>query len=772
MNKDYELSNVSFTNKDFFDVYPELLQLAKRLSDKWDPTVSNESDPGVVLIKELALITDKINYIADKYALENNPRSVTQVENARQLYNLLGYYPEWYESAKVNLSMYWDGDPEVGRITIPKFTSVQDDKGEFIYTTLADISLPLDGSFATGDVEAIEGTYNRLIVNNSDIITLSMISDDQRIYIDNYNVAMNGIFITDSTGKIPWTQMRNINVAKSESTVYSFNVDIVTGKCYIQFPRDIHRLIGDGLIIHYILSKGESGNIPINYLTKLSVTSLEDTDENGDLISIDTKNIVVTNSGNTVRGKDPVSIDEMYENWKHIAGTFDTLVTLRDYNNAVKRLPDIVSNGFVCDRTNDVQCSYKVMYGTPEMPSTSTKIEKTLTAQDILNDIRAMILGDKEPDLVAYDLNKDGVISGVDLITARDILNGDYSDPEVDWSFKNIPGRVTPYDLKLYCLQSFPYDTIDNYQDYNSTFTILSDYDNEQFAVIWENQEFELNDNSTKKLVDALNDFQCISHTYKLPEPEKICMLKNKYVINLQIYPNQDLTKPQVVDLKRNICRAVYEQFSAYKVDFGEKISYDDLLDCIKEADSRIKTAVLDRLTFDTYAIMYKCVGGENGIEWFEIPVSDGAYNAFLEDERTLFCKRVNDEYEEYWDIWSKYWKRDKDIIKGYADEFRKEIVAKNILAGITPFIVDVGGGYPYAFNNRKQLDDYADHVKTNMFIPMVFTSDKGEYSITLRENEVIQFSSPNLLELRTYGPYIYYEYIGSRVDANTNYVL
>ena len=96
MKKDYELSNVSYTNKDFFDIYPELLQLAKRLSAKWDPTVSNESDPGVVLIKELALIADKINYIADKYALENNPRSVTQIENARQLYNLLGYYPEWY----------------------------------------------------------------------------------------------------------------------------------------------------------------------------------------------------------------------------------------------------------------------------------------------------------------------------------------------------------------------------------------------------------------------------------------------------------------------------------------------------------------------------------------------------------------------------------------------------------------------------------------------------------------------------------------------------
>ena len=328
MKKDYELSNVSYTNKDFFDIYPELLQLAKRLSAKWDPTVSNESDPGVVLIKELALIADKINYISDKYALENNPRSVTQIENARQLYNLLGYYPEWYQSAKVNISIYWDGDKEDGKyVTIPKFTAVQDADREFVYTTLSDITLPLDGTYASGEIEAIEGNYNRLVVNNSDVITLSMLSDDQRVYISDYNVAMNGIFVTDSTGTIPWTQVTNINIVESSTRSYSFNVDVVTGQCYLQFPRDIAYLIGDGLIVHYITSKGAEGNIPINHLSKLSVTTINTSDFEGNAVSLDAENIKITNTGNTFRGKNPVGIDEMYENWKHIAGTFDTLVT-------------------------------------------------------------------------------------------------------------------------------------------------------------------------------------------------------------------------------------------------------------------------------------------------------------------------------------------------------------------------------------------------------------------------------------------------------------
>ena len=41
------LSNLSYTNKDFQEIYPELLNYVKNISYKWDPTISNESDPGL-----------------------------------------------------------------------------------------------------------------------------------------------------------------------------------------------------------------------------------------------------------------------------------------------------------------------------------------------------------------------------------------------------------------------------------------------------------------------------------------------------------------------------------------------------------------------------------------------------------------------------------------------------------------------------------------------------------------------------------------------------
>ena len=36
------LSNLSYTNKDFQEIYPELLNYVKNISYKWDPTISNE----------------------------------------------------------------------------------------------------------------------------------------------------------------------------------------------------------------------------------------------------------------------------------------------------------------------------------------------------------------------------------------------------------------------------------------------------------------------------------------------------------------------------------------------------------------------------------------------------------------------------------------------------------------------------------------------------------------------------------------------------------
>ena len=62
MLSDNLLTNMSYTNKSFQDVYEEMLNLAEKISYRWNPKESNESDPGVVLLKLCAILADKLNY--------------------------------------------------------------------------------------------------------------------------------------------------------------------------------------------------------------------------------------------------------------------------------------------------------------------------------------------------------------------------------------------------------------------------------------------------------------------------------------------------------------------------------------------------------------------------------------------------------------------------------------------------------------------------------------------------------------------------------------
>ena len=130
------LQSISYTNRDFVKVYEELLTLVKELSSTWDPSISNESDPGVILLKLNAIIADKCNYAIDKNILECFPLSVTQEQNARQLFEQLGYYMHWYISSTVDVFIKWIGEPSTLQLNIPKFTMVCDENENIVYTLI------------------------------------------------------------------------------------------------------------------------------------------------------------------------------------------------------------------------------------------------------------------------------------------------------------------------------------------------------------------------------------------------------------------------------------------------------------------------------------------------------------------------------------------------------------------------------------------------------------------------------------------------------------
>lgn len=362
------VSGSSYINKDFNSIYGELLDLVKTLTNKWDPSLSNESDPGVVLIKLGALLSDKDNYNADKNVLELFPQSVSQYGNARKIYDIAGYSMDWYMSAITTLNFNYTGSDVVS----PNFirlnalsTMVSDDSGEIVYTLIEDAVLST--TQRTASVQCIQGVVQDYEVNGVSVITLENIDEYNRVYFDETMIAENGIFIANNvSGSTPnyigdWERVDNLESRALNSKIFKFGVLPNSDTCYIEFPQDIANLIEGGLRIKYIITNGESGNISANTLTTFYSSNITATITNSDGSTEDinvTNDITIANPYAAVDGRNYEDLESAYNNYKDTVGTFNTLVTCKDYETAVNDVIDgrsyAASNCVVSDRTNDI----------------------------------------------------------------------------------------------------------------------------------------------------------------------------------------------------------------------------------------------------------------------------------------------------------------------------------------------------------------------------------------------------------------------------------
>ena len=405
------LDNQNYINKDFQTIYPELLDLVKKLTYKWDPSISNESDPGVILLKLNAIIADKNNYNIDKNILECFPDTVTQTSNAYKLFSQLGYNMSWYKAATGKVNVKYTGDAVLAiendsssaiSFPIDLFTMFCDEDEEIVYTCIESNGAKLNSNGEITSMECIQGVVNSYIVGSSNIIKASALDTKNRIYFPISNIAENGIFITNATKNIAgdyefksldnrWTQVDNLHIQSLNTKCYQFGVDQDNGSCYVEFPIDVTNLIGEGLFINYIQTLGEGGNIAANRMSKF-YTDYNINLPGGETLNISSKS-KVSNASSIVNGSNPETIDEAFISYKKVIGTFDTLVTLRDYLNYITRDDyELVSNGIVSDRTMDIQDSYKVMTTYDGID----KINTVITSEEIG--------GKKVDNMSAFDL--------------------------------------------------------------------------------------------------------------------------------------------------------------------------------------------------------------------------------------------------------------------------------------------------------------------------------------------------------------------------------
>lgn len=705
---DKSVNNLSYTNKDFNAIYSELLDLADKISPKWKPSQSNESDPGVLLLKLDALIGDKANYNIDKNILELFPESVTQYPNAREIFEQCGYIMPYYRAAEViaNINIKntdnliekvreADTENSFGETTdldtyktlvykLPKFTMISDTENTAVYTLIEDADLPYSKEIV--NIKALQGTVEDYRLNNNNLITYEQLDPNNRLYFSEANIAENGIFISNSVEKKPsdnftaWTKVDNLTTQRLNTQCYKFGVSREGNRCYIEFPSDISKLIGEGLFIKYILTDGYAGNIGKRVLSKF----YNDTKANINIyesqssktvvvkdVEITTDEIYITNTLASEGGADPETLADARKNYERTKNTFDTLVSLRDYTNFVKN-SDVCSNGFVCDRTNDIQHSYKVMNSDGEIDSLVTKVDR-----------------DAKTIITLNNPEKDG----------QQLANTDYTSETV------YTDKLSAFDLTVYATKYVNPINTDTRFDLS-------------FEPITSAQRLNL--------IEDMDEVKCIQHDIKpltISSGNEVVIsgIYLDYPIKAKIIPYTKLTTLQELEVLNNIVTSLYEHLNADQIEYGKEIDYDYVYDVISDSDSRIKSLILDEFDYTAYVLYFD-----------------------KDDKPQLQLLDSND-----------------------ANNFKYEIKAKAILAGVTP-LLKRADNFSYAINQTSGYTDTKSVGKVTTNTELTINLNKGKGSIKLLDNESIYLTTNNYVTTNTYSTYTkYFYYLESSVEPD-----
>ena len=225
----------------------------------------------------------------------------------------------------------------------------------------------------------------------------------------------------------------------------------------------------------------------------------------------------------------------------------------------------------------------------------------------------------------------------------------------------------------------------------------------------------------------ALN--KTIAHNIVQPvvgqDDEDIACIKNYLKLKARVTTTKKVTHIEEAEILNNIYTAVYTNFNARQVDFGEEIPYETLVSVIKNADYRIKEVNLDEPMLSTKFSLLG--GGEETLSDAEHTENLGnmLYNKLV--RRNVLAGKISAfKYDE--DFISEY---DKTSYNGYAPVYPESSdTSKKITKIESQF--DVGT----AFSNRPATE-------TDGYV--------------LKENEVIQFRVPNFKTTKTYPAYVNY---------------
>ena len=366
---------VNYTSRDYQSILQDFKNAVPTLTDLWKPEA--EADPGMVLLKVLASLGETLGVNTDWLANEIFAPSVSQRKNAEKIFGLIGYELGFYTAARTevtftnNSSISLSLDFGFNGNNFSTLNAYNDITGAS--RTITYNILPLTNKYGATETrsrrEVVSTNLN--VFADSDPVTLAPGESVTRVAIEgelrSYSVSVHDVKNNNYIIKLPSQHLDTTAVwikARATSTSETFletqwiqcanPAEFIVpeprfsvtydnySNAQIQISNYLNQLENydsNYLVVYWIDCSGVIGcvseDVLSNYLQAKPSTIPED--NSGDITISNLSNTIELPNTHTVTGKSPETAKQAYQNSRNYINTFDSLVTLPDYQRFLNR---------------------------------------------------------------------------------------------------------------------------------------------------------------------------------------------------------------------------------------------------------------------------------------------------------------------------------------------------------------------------------------------------------------------------------------------------
>lgn len=415
------------------------------------------------------------------------------------------------------------------------------------------------------DFDVIQGTLNSIKFNSNQM-------RNNRYYFPESTVDENNIWLsyestlpnTSSTETVFINKTSNLLLVTDAQIHFEFNIDEFDNP-YIEISSYWTSMLGDSVdfTLYYIRTDGVYGSITKNYLT-----TIEGVPQNLYTITHPANgNVYINEYGDVIAapGSHPQTPEQAYKDSLNYITTFNSLVTIYDFERFCKRQPGI-SNTYAVDgqRASDLNNALYEYCNSLSLAQLQAYYDSaTNRPADIRNNL---------DELRKMYINRKQVL---------------YSETDVDASYKN-------YGLNLHVI----------YEDFG---TVMPADDNTSTYTVATLQQHQIEDNNVFWLYRIYSNYDVDTNTSQNGWVAKYLdtAMRETKVINvnpeyayIRVFPWRccgtiHLTAPVTEQTADNILSTVMsylsDKFSPENIEFGQTINYMDVINTVLESHEMIR---------------------------------------------------------------------------------------------------------------------------------------------------------------------------------------